>query len=834
MMPERWDRVEEICQAALQVSRVDRDAFLRRACGADQTLLVEVREILSGIEDDPTFLEVPLVEFGATDVGDGTTDSWIGPYRIVRPLGRGGMGDVYLCVRELEGAAVPVAVKRLRRGMDSTEALRRFSRERHILANLRHPGIARLVDGGVSQDGGAYLAMEFVEGEPIDDYCDRHRLDVAERVHLVRKVCAAVQHAHTNLVVHRDLKPSNILVGEDGEPKLLDFGVSKLLGSDESPSDATGLDVRAYTPEYASPEQVLHRPVTAAADIHGLGLLLFELLTGRHPFATGSRAIDEVERAITTEDPLRPSSVVERPGSRSRRAEPPLPLDPVVLAARRATTPAGLSWRLRGDLDTIVLTALRKEPDRRYSTASAFADDLRRHLTGYPVAARPDTKAYRASRFVSRNRWPLTAATVAVVTLSGAAVQSTLQSRRLATERDAALEVRGFLLESFGARGADASVPASARELLDQQAVTLSYAYGDRPALHAEMLHVLAEGYERLGQYEPAERSAREAIELLRELEEGDPVGVASATALLGWIRRQQGALTEADSLLSGAVSSLRREGSPGVRALARALNDLGVVRQQAGDLDGAAPALAEALELRRRHFPQELRAIGITSSNLAALEYVRGNPGRAAERQGEALDALRSTSGPDHQRSLIAQSNLATMRLAAGDLAAAEDELRDLVDRQIRTQGPDHPVTTRTKVTLGVALGRQARWAEAEMVIREAMEAQERTLGREHPQVAVTARSLTDVLISLGRENDAAELARRAIGITTAAYGPGHVDVGEAISALARAQVAAGDHLSGAASHRKALAIFLELLGPDHPRVAAETRRLDALVISR
>jgi serine/threonine-protein kinase len=803
LTPERWSQIEAICHAALQRNLEDRPAFLDEACAGDRDLRNEADSLLGLLAAEPEFLETPLLQladFARADAGRREVQiADLGRYRVIRPLGHGGMGDVFLAVRE--GLDQHVALKVVRRGMDSDEVLRRFQQERQILASLHHPNIAHLLDGGVTADGRPYFVMEYVEGEPIDIYCDHHRLGIPDRLRLVTTVCAAVQHAHGHLVVHRDIKPGNILVTADGVPKLLDFGIGKVLSPTGDGGAETRSDVRLLTPEYASPEQVRGERVTTATDVHGLGVLLFRLLTGRAPFLTDGRSREELERAICTEEPPRPSRLAE--GSSARR--------------------------LAGDLDIIVLKALRKEPARRYASASALAEDLQRYLDGRPVAARPDTFRYRAAKFVRRNPWGVSAAAVAGASIAAFTVVTSLHSRQMERERDQALEVQGFLLESFGARGADQSpdAPLVARELLSQQAATLEFAYEDRPPLRAAMLQVLADANERLGLYDTAEPLAREALALRRRDPDAEAVDLAGALGMLGWIRVQQGALGEADSLLNGAVTEFRRAGPGGRRGLARALNDLGVLRQKQGDLDGAEAALREALEIRTRYFARDARAIGITANNVAAVHYGRGNYAEAAAQFERARDAMRRTLGPDHQRTAIAQSNLATIRSILGDWAAAEQELRALLERHTRVQGRGHPVTLRVMESLATALSYQGKSAEALPLAREALAAREGEQGPSHAQTGLTLRLLSTVLSASGAHDEAVATANRSLAILRGAYGPMHTEVGQALSVLARAERRRGQVIRANQLQREAIAVLDSVAGRGHPLAIAERVRL-------
>ncbi|MFN2576448.1 MAG: protein kinase [Pyrinomonadaceae bacterium] len=417
----QWQRLNEIFAAALEVGPEREDELLQQACSGDEQLQREAEAILLAARqaDSRGFLKSDVFADGArvlvaNEIPPGTM---IGPYRVVREIGRGGMGAVYLASRE--GFHQQVALKIIKRGMDTDAIVRRFVQERDVLASLNHPNIARLLDGGTT-DGLPFIAMEYVEGETITEYCDQKRLTINERLVLFRKVCAAVAYAHQNLVVHRDIKPSNILIGPDGEPKLLDFGIAKLLSPDwfgvTMEQTATGANL--LTPEYASPEQIRGDKITTASDVYSLGVLLYELLSGHHPFRFKTGAAGEVLQVISERQPPAPSTAaltreeIAMTEGATRRV-----LSPDTVAEMRSEKPARLQRKLLGDLDNIVLMALRKEPERRYSSVLQFAEDLRRHLDGLPVAARPATFAYRTSKFIERNRTATVFATIAFLAI---------------------------------------------------------------------------------------------------------------------------------------------------------------------------------------------------------------------------------------------------------------------------------------------------------------------------------------------------------------------------------------------------------------------------------
>lgn len=797
----RWERVEAVFGSALDRPGEERAAFLDEACAGDAELRRTVEHMLAHHEQDPDFLERPVARVSgmAADQGEvpDAAGRYVGRYRLVRLLGRGGMGEVYLAVQEGDDFRRPVAIKVIRRGMDTDEVLRRFRLERRILATLAHPNIAALLDGGATEDGRPYFAMEYVEGTLLDEYVDKHALPVEARLSLFLSVCDAVQHAHQSLVLHRDLKPGNIVVTADGVPKLLDFGIGKLVGGGEGGQSTalTRTGLRPLTPEYASPEQVRGDAVTVASDVYGLGVLLYELLTGATPYGRG-RSGPELERAILEEEPRRPST----------------------LANRR---------RLSGDLDTIVLRALRKEPGRRYGSAAALAEDIRRHLSRRPILARPDTFWYRTGRFVQRNRTGLAASTVVLIALVGATLYSQAQSRRVAAERDRAVEVRNFLLEMFGGTSPDQATgdTVTARQLLDRQAARLGSAYADDPVLRGEMTAVLAEGYDRLGLFAQAEPLARAALDLQERTLGSRSTDVAASLDLLGWILHEEGHSREGGALIDSSVSTWRATGADPA-GLSRALNDLGVVRDAAGDYDGADTLYTEALELRRARFGEGHRAVATTASNLSVIRYRKGDYAEAVRAASEALAAMRKAEGPDQQRSIIIQNNLAAMRVALGDYAGAEAEYRDLLAREERIQGPDHPTTLRVLSALATTLGDEGKWAEAEPLYRRALAAQERSLGPDHPQVAMTLTHLGQALVGLGRQADARPILERALGILHGTLGDNHQRTAVATESLAQAW-AADDPGRAVSLHREAIRILDGALGADHPTTAEARLRL-------
>jgi non-specific serine/threonine protein kinase/serine/threonine-protein kinase len=566
MTPERWQQVKDLFGSALGETPAQRAAFLASACGGDDDLRTQVESMIAAHEQDGDFIEAPAFERAMGLFAGGPAEAvagrHVGPYKIARELGHGGMGAVYLAVRADDQYQKRVALKLVRRGMDTQDILRRFRHERQILASLNHPFIAQLLDGGTTEDGLPYFAMEYVEGQPITDYCDTHRLTIAERLKLFRPVCAAVHYAHQNLVVHRDLKPSNILITADGTPKLLDFGIAKLLNPELSAQtiDPTATALRLMTPEYASPEQVRGDPVTTASDVYSLGVVLYELLTGHRPYRLKSRSPHEILHVVCEEEPEKPSTAASRveavvdPDGATRATA-----TPESVSRTREGQPEKLRRRLKGDLDNIVLMAMRKEPQRRYATVNQLSEDIRRHLEGQPVVARKDTFGYRAEKFVKRNKAGVAAAALVLITLIGGIVATWQQAREARQERANAQQrfndvrelATSFLFELHkeietlpGSIRAQEKLVNRALETYDK----LAKQAGDDRSLQLDLAAAYSQAghiqwnryYANLGNLVGAMQSERKALEIREQVVKADPKnelanrGLATSYLLFG------------------------------------------------------------------------------------------------------------------------------------------------------------------------------------------------------------------------------------------------------------------------------------------------------------
>jgi serine/threonine protein kinase/tetratricopeptide (TPR) repeat protein len=505
MTAYEWQQVKQILTDALEIAPGERADYLDRVCNGDSGLRAEVESLLSSHEEAGTFIETPgaaparLAQLENLQAGNN-----LGPYCIVQLVAEGGMGAVYQAVRNDDLYRKVVAIKVIRRVVYGEYALKRFNIERQILAHLDHPAIAKLLDGGATPDGRPYFVMDFIAGNRIDEYCDAHKLTVIERLNLFLSACSAVHYAHQNLVVHRDLKPQNIMITEDGSLKLLDFGIAKLIDPDGPSGELTTLP--ALTPEYASPEQLCGQPVTTASDIYSLGVLLFHLLTGHHPFALQSHSIQEIVDTVRQQEPRRPSTVIWSPDHVAAPDGNLVTIDAESVSADRGTRPDKLQRQLAGDLDNILLMALRKEPLRRYSSVERFAADIRRYLDGRPVTARPDTIRYRTGKFIRRHRVGVMAAALVLLSLVAGVIGTSWQAHVANQHRIRAEQrfndIRG-LANSVLFELHDAIAPLAgsthARQLLVKQAQKYLDSLAADAAGDEGLQHERAMAYERIG-----------------------------------------------------------------------------------------------------------------------------------------------------------------------------------------------------------------------------------------------------------------------------------------------------------------------------------------------
>jgi eukaryotic-like serine/threonine-protein kinase len=840
MTAERWARVQALFEQALAQPHESRAAWA--AVHADDPEMAALLALLLQADaTDRGELEgaVDAAIRAASNEADGTRETRIGPYRIVSAIGQGGMGTIYLAERADGVFDQRVAIKVVRGFLDH-DRIRRFRAERQILATLQHPNIARVVDGGTTDDGWPYLVMEHVEGLAIDAYAERHDLSLGERLALFKTVCQAVGYAHRHLIVHRDIKPSNILVTAEGTPKLLDFGIAKLLDSnDADPSAQTMPGMHLLTPDYAAPEQVRGDPVTTATDVYALGVLLFELITGRRPHAFKALTAREIERVVCETEAPRPSTV------------------------RAAVS---------DDLDVIVGTALCKDVGRRYPSVEALVADLGRFLDGRPIHARPATWRYRAGRFVSRHRWEAGVAALFVAMLAAFSVLVTLQAARLARERDmaqqerdAAEEVATFLVSLFEVSDPGRSLGESvtARELLDRGATQVESSLSAQPAVQARLMDAMGRVYRQLGLLEPAATLLEKALARREGADGGVTDGLADTVAELGEVAREGGNYPEAERLhrralamrqqlhgqthdkvafslnglgltldaqarypeaeaaLRGAIAMWREVRSPGHPQVAMGLNNLGQLLRRTQRNEEAEPVLREALDIRRAAFKTNHPLLANSLMQYGQLQNQLGHFDVAERDMRAALDMRLAVLGPNHPLVGTAYNNLASLLHDTGSYGTAEPMYRAALAISVKAHGPDHPETAVTLNNLASLLEDKGDLGEAEAMFRRALDIRRAALGDEHPAVARGMHNLARTLIALSRYPEAETLLTRALEIRRKALGASHVEIAQTLGLLADVRARTGRKGAALALSDESVNMLRGLVAADHPSLA-------------
>ncbi len=844
MTPERWQRIKQVFENAAARVPAERSAYLDEACGDDEELRAEVESLLASEEHDLTLLDGGgvLDAFGrmlASEPGD--HGRRLGNYRLLHEIGRGGMAAVFAAVRDDEQYRQQVAIKLIRRGMDSDRMVARFRQERQILANLVHPNIARLLDGGVTEEGLPYLVMELIDGEPIDAYCDRLQLPIARRLDLFRTICAAVQYAHRNLVVHRDLKPSNILVTDDGTPKLLDFGIAKLLetdrspdGDSETPAELTLDGPRPMTPNYASPEQVLGQPVTTASDVYALGVLLYRLLTGRRPYSvdeSSGHSPREIERIICEQTPERPSVAVRRTKESSGSGAPEEAF-PEEVARLRGTTPEPLGRTLRGDLDNIVMMAMRKTPERRYGSAEQLSEDVRRYLERLPVSAREDTLAYRAGKFVRRHRFGVATAALIFLSLVGGIAATTWQASVARTERLTAQTVSDFLVDLFepsdpeNARGEE----VTARELL-QHSVQRIDELADRPVVQAALMDTIGSLYFKLGLLDEAEPLLDGALALRRRHLDPDDPELADSLDNLGRLETARARFAEAETLHRESVELRRHRLGERHPELSKSESLLATVLSYRGRLDQAEALLRSALERQRSVLGTEHEDVAETEINLALVLRQKGRLEDAAELYRQALAKSRVQLGEDHPHVAVNLNNLALVLCNLGEHSEAKTLFEQAEALRRKLYGEGHPGLATTRTNLASCLQLIGDVEGAESLLRSSLELRHETLGPDHPSVALSLNNLGKLLYDRGQRRDAEEHFRQALDIYRRGSGDLHPAAAGPLNNLAVALHRRGEFSEAEELYREALAINRQIFDGAHERIALNLNNLGDLL---
>lgn len=880
MMKERYLQLKELFQSAMDRPADERAAFLEKTCPDDPALRAEVDALLAAHEQK-SYLDANTL-LNPTSLPSAPSDhqmmgQHLGPYKVLRELGQGGMGTVYLAVRDDDQFRKQVAIKVVRGGafqqpVTGDLIVRRFRQERQILASLEHPNIARLLDGGATNDGLPYLVLEYVEGQPLDEYCDQRQLSLLDRLRLFRTVCAAVHYAHQNLVVHRDLKPGNILITADGTPKLLDFGIAKLLGVDALglPIEHTLSSVRLMTPAYASPEQVRGESITTGSDVYALGVILYKLLTGHSPYQISTNSLPETARVICEVEPPKPSAVVTRPE--------------VVTNGHTATTPeqAGrthyeapekLRRRLVGDLDNIVLMALRKEPQRRYASVEQFSEDIQRYLNRLPVRASRDTFTYRGAKFVRRHRVGVIMATAFLIMIAASLVSLVAQAARISRERDRAVTAERIAAQqrdqaerlSVSERTQRQQAEANLRRALDAERLATAAtaqanteaarANGEARRANEEAQHAKTETERaqieadtsnqvkdflvrlfaesdpnqmkgnKVSALDILDKGAKEVAERLKN----QPVVQSSIMHNIGLVYYKLGLYDKAASLL-GEATRIRRGTTPrSDHEVAQSLSALCSALQAKGDLAAAEKACQEAVAISRALPSEQNRTLAISLNNLADVLKQRNDFARAETMFREALALHRERKDAGRREEDIAQvlNNLGDLMTRKGNYAAAESLFREAAEILQKELGHDNLNVATALNNLGTVLARKGDYAAAEPVLRDVLAIQRKLVGNEHPSTAISMTNLGTVLGYKGDYDGALQLHNEALEANRKRLGNDHPITAIMLGNIANTLQSKGDYKAAEARYREALEILTKRVGKENAFTAIAIHNL-------
>jgi serine/threonine protein kinase/tetratricopeptide (TPR) repeat protein len=789
----RWERLQEVFARAADLPSEQQEAFIRREVPDDAELREELLDLLAcdtGKSTGPLTTALGAALDATTrDRRRAMLGKVIGNYKLTSILGHGGTGTVYLAERADRQYSAQVAVKIVDTATGHGDLGMRFRAERQILASLNHPNIARLLDAGETDDGQPYLIMEYVHGNPVDRHCDDTRLDLTQRLTLFLDICSAVQYAHQNLVVHRDLKPANILITLEGKAKLLDFGIAKLLdvGDAAAMLALTRMNDRLLTPEYASPEQILGRPVTTASDVYALGVVLYELLTGLRPYVVPPSASQlELERSICIIDPQRPSAAV-------RRAIETGPVDGqsniAAIASARQLSPERLQRRLVGDLDAIVMRALRKEPEHRYGSVEQLATDVRRYLAREPVSARQGNWLYYSQRFARRHALGVGAGATVLSLILAFAITMSVQRQRIAEERDRATQesaraekVSAFMMNVFASAEpfTNEGREVTARELLDQAARSIQAELGEQPEVRARLLESIGRAYRRQGLTDRAVVYYEESLRV-----------------------REQANLPK--DLQAGMI-----------------LTEFAITLRQLGRFEEADRALSEAQKISESAGMGKSMSGAHLLASLGQLELARGNLERANSYLERSLAITRSLAGPRSAEVATILLDISNLRSWMDDIDGAEQAARDAVAIYRETVDERHPDHVMAKYLLARVLNLQGRSDESAALYESTLTLQRLLFGEESQRVCDTMTELAQVRLNQNRLADAEKLMTDALALSRKLRGESHHRTAYMLSGLAQIHFRQQKYKLAEEEARASLDVFAETLPPDHQYVAS------------
>ncbi|PEN11077.1 hypothetical protein CRI94_16785 [Longibacter salinarum] len=835
MSSNRSSRVESLFEEALDYPESERDAFLKSATDHPE-VREQVEALLHRFKKLDAFLETPAVEAAADflDEIDEPTPSppdrsgeRVGPFTLKERVGRGGSGVVYRAERE-DSFEQQVAIKLLTRRADTSAVLDRFAHEQQVLAALTHPCVAQIYDGGATADGQPYFVMEYVAGRPLDEYCDDQRLSIRERLELFTSVSDAVHHAHQNLVIHRDLKPSNILVTADGRPKLLDFGIAKVIGDEGTGLTQTG--ERWMTPEYAAPEQIRGESISTATDVYQLGVVLYELLIGRRPYHPDSRSLFAIERAVCEEQPTRPSTAV------TQSTNSPTPDD---ISKARRTHPSALQSTLRGDLDAIVMKALRKEPKQRYRSAEAMVADIQRFLNDQPVEARDGQWSYRAHKFIRRHTRPIMATAAVLLILATGAVAYTMQ---IAEERDRARlaeqqasTVTGFLVDLFNDNTPrnTSGQTLSARDIL-RRGETRMATLDAEPRVRLRLLLVLAEVRADLNHTSRADSLIDRAEVVAAQINDLSMLEQSHLLYKRGEIKRRKNDYASADSLFRLAQQAYDRSPRSSPDHLTNILNTRMETLQAVGDLQSADSVMQRLLPLSEAVYGARSTEHATILHNASSALTELGHVNQAESAARTALDIRQEHYSTPHIDLAYAKESLGSVLMEQDRTAEAKPLLEDAVHQSEQVLDADNDRLDKFKISLALLYSRLERYTEAEKLYLDIIDRRERV----NPNGLTVLYSKNNLALTYqrqGRYEKAASVYREVLDKKESVVGHDrHPSIVVTLFNLASALHEAGELDQAESRYRRVVQLDRELLGESHREVGVDMTALATLLVDR
>jgi serine/threonine-protein kinase len=821
----RWQNIQTLFHEVADLPAAEQRAHLQAKCGDDADLVSEVLALLREDAAGASLLDRDMAHVAQEILhdADGTSLPFkqIGPYQLKRALGHGGMGVVYLAEREDLGSEV--AIKLLRDAWLSPARRERFESEQRTLAQLNHPSIARLYDADATPDGTPFFVMEYVEGVPLVEYCNLHQCTLNERLKIFRAVCEAAVFAHQHAVIHRDLKPSNILVKDDGTVRLLDFGIAKHLEVLGTPVEQTMTGLRLMTPAYASPEQIRGEQVGIQTDVYSLGVILYELLSGRLPFDLSERTPAQAETILAQQDAEKPSTVAHK------IAKP----NDAAVSLREVSKSA---W---DDLDVLCLTALHKDTQRRYASVEALLRDVEHFLKQEPLDARPDTASYRIGKFATRNRTKVIAATTVFIIFSSLVIFFTV---RLARAKNAALaeaartqRIQGFMQNLFNG-GDDAAGPSDDLRvvaLLDR-GVSQAQSLSAEPAVQAELYQTLGNIYQQLGKLDQADTLMRSALDQRTRLFGADSREAAESMVALGLLRTSQAKLDEAEQLVRQGLDIDNRKLPPEHPAVAKATFALGKVLEGRGKYDQAIAVLDGAARLQFSRDGKPTADLAATLSELANSHFYLGHYNISETFNQRVLAMQRQLYGERHPLVADTLINLGAIQFQKGNYKEAEQFNRQALDIVQTWYGKVHPETADTMTILGQSLTYQKRFDEAADLLQQSLTILEKVYGPVHPRVAFALNELGNVAIRRGKLDEAEAEFTRVVDIYRSVYSDKHYQIGIAESNLAGVYLERKEYARAERLFREALQIYAASLPADHLSVGISRIRLGSALAAQ